>query len=296
MSFVALALAAALSVDVSPTAQARANPESAVAQRKSLFTQQPQLDCRDGNAAMVIAVKAFEAAKAHDLQTAKTNAELIIANCGAAPVTIHMRWLRAQIAWTEKDYRGVLTWLDSLPRGVVNPLSVNVGLLAMRADEAASDLAAAADERGHLLAAVDSSLSRPPGARIDSFDVDGAKVTAYSAVLNQGSFRRVLEFLVAPQNAGDLPQSLMLTDDKTADEIGLMHPGQPTPYFLDFYTCSMHATVKILQAVNGGPPTYETVKPLVIAFLQKGGGATSSAPNSQAACAWPQYVAPITGN
>jgi hypothetical protein len=272
---------------------AAATPAPAADARRSALLQRMKLQCRAAELALADLSAGLAAATVQDWTGAKARFEAVIANCGVSPASQPARILRAELAWRDKDYAGVLAWLKDTPRVGPSRLNLTASMLAMRADREVGDKAAFARERSALEAAEAHALASG-GEVLGSFDVDGTRVSAYRVNLAQGSFQRLIAFTVSPADPLALPESLMLTDDRAARAVvkQVGKGGEQAPYFLDAYTCFGHVTVKMVPGAGDQPPGYDTLKPLVIDYLKARSGASSQAAPTDVACAWPQYVAP----
>ena len=258
--------------------------------------QQLRLQCRDAEAVLPTFGAALQAEKLKDEPTARKAWEAVIDNCGTSSASYPPRIFRAEMAWREKDYAGVLSWIGPVSR--VGPLRVNLmsSMLAMEADQALGDHAAFVRERTAVEDATQRALTRQ-GQELDRFQVNGTSVVAYSVKLSQGGFLRLMAFTISPANANALPESVMLTDDQNARAImKQMNKGGAASYFVDAYTCISHATVKMIPGHGDQPPTYEEVKPLVVDYLKTRTWMTSQTRPAEVACAWPQFVAPGVTN
>lgn len=214
---------------------------------------------------------AAEALKRKDVAAAKA----AIAPAAACPVrdgpSYAAHVLGADVASRAGDWATVRNLLDGVRILPEAGIGAHTEFLRLTADQGLGDAAAFARDRTAMLAANDRGLAAA-GRRVETFQAGGAQVSAYEATVDQGSFHRVLEFVIAPDAPFAYPASILLTDDQGA--IGLF----PLPksqgsgeaahaWFLDLYTCSSHSTLPPPAAPSGAQAGYAEVKARVIATL-----------------------------
>ncbi|UAK22944.1 hypothetical protein [Sphingomonas nostoxanthinifaciens] len=207
-----------------------------------------------------------------------------IENCpvdGNASYIAHV--MRADIAAREQDWVTARAMLANVAVHPEHGLSALAGAIRLRADQGLGDAPAFAADRAALLAAQDGELARA-GRKVESFRTGAARVDAYQAEFDQGGFHRMVEFVVTPDDTSAYPVAIMLTDDRTALQLGtaLAKPGQPAPahvWFVDLYTCGGHSTLgPVKQPLGADAPDYAEVKAKAVAALADGRAIAATPP------------------
>ncbi len=230
------------------------------------------IDCAQPQSASFAITSGGQALNKRDYPGAAAAVAPLVAACGprTRPGAIG-RIIAAEAAAGQGDWKTVLEALKSVDFTPAPKLYALSEFLRLGAYAAAKDEVDFAATRARLLAAENQALARL-GPLLERFDVGAYHVTAYGAPLTQGSFARLIEFIIEPTAPFAFPQSVMLTDDKGADgltkALGLQaNTSTLKIYFVDMYTCGMHMTLKQVQARDGAAPAYADVKPMVVSAL-----------------------------
>lgn len=236
-----------------------------------------------------------------DLETAKAQLDPLVVACDARSLQgIVVRVLRAELAAGEKDWPGVRRALDGLTLERPVPLAVRAAFLRLQAEKEEGDVAAVQRHRDALLAANAAGLAAR-GRQVESFAAGPYTVTAFEAVVDQGPFRRLIEFVGAPSDAAGFPVTVTITDDLNASRVAAemaAKEGKPAPriFFTDLYTCAGHRTLAPPPlGPDGGAPTYAQVRPLVAKVFEDLAKAPVSSSGSYAGAGCPSAAWIVPG-
>jgi hypothetical protein len=251
------------------------------------------------SAAQPLVQQAAKALDHKDFVAAKTAIDPVAACPANSAVTYAAHVLRAEIAVREEDWataRAMLTGVSIHPEA---SLSARAGLIRLRADQGLNDAPAFAADRAALIDANEKSLL-VAGHKIESFRVGAANVTAFDASFDQGSFRRVMEFIVVPDDQAAYPASILLTDDQGAIRLqkALVKSGETAPehaWFVDLYTCPAQSTLPMAGKMFGPQPSYSEVKAKVVVALADGTVAGIKTPPPRSICGTAPWLLPGLG-
>jgi hypothetical protein len=201
-------------------------------------------------------------------------AGVALGSAGSCPATSYPAFvahvLRGEIAIGAGDWAGARAALADVALHAEVALSARAGFVRLRADQGLNDAAAFARDRTMLVTANDAMLTAA-GRRIETFRAGTASITAYEATVDQGPFRRTVEFVVVPDDLAAYPVSILLTDDRTAVAMSaqMATPGEAKRehvWFLDLYTCGQHSTL-LPPIATDMPAAYDSLKARVVATL-----------------------------
>lgn len=246
----------------------------------------PQVSCSNSASLKQAFQDGAAAYKADDLATAKVDFDAMITACGETRPSWLPRLYRSLIALQEKDFDAAWALIQPIPRTGAPKMGAAPSFIALRAHAGRKDLAAFNTERDQLLAASARGLTDAGGIKgrfIEDFAVGDYKVSAFEAKFPQEAFVRHFQFTVIPPGDFAMPMSISVSTDLAS---GLLGGGEA--YFLDEYTCEMHATLTILNK----KPDYATLKAAVTKALQGKASAVSSTTPPSGFCAWPDFIVP----
>jgi hypothetical protein len=248
------------------------------------------LDCSSPSSIAEVGTPIIEAWRSGRTEEAKSKVDALITACPDPVAFPGARVIRADIAYGEGDFAGVLQALDGVPRGTPSTNSRMASILAMRSAVALNDPGTAFREKAQLMAAATANLTSEQG-EVGARLVEINKMPEHTVIgiegdYANGPFKRHLTFLIIPADPLEPPRTIMLTTSPATQLLGVSNS-----YALDEYTCDRHVTLDWIKSPT--QPTYNAVRERVLAHLEVAiDGVSASSGPADAVCAFAAYLAP----